>query len=153
MAFLFHPPFLLPKRFIWRPLREERYIVILSTSETLRDALQLLRERPFLRYDQSLWSGQIADNYLRQHHIRPHVKIELDALDAIAVLVHRGMGVALVPDRSIPWPEGLSIEKLSLPEPSPMRELGLLWPSTSAHTRLIQIVEQETANALRGVNR
>ena len=101
-----------------------------------------------MRYDRSLWSGQIAENYLRHQRIRPNDRIELDALDAIAVLVDRGIGVSLVPDRSLPWPEGLSIKKHTLPEPAPQRELGLLWPVTSGHARLIQVVERETILAL-----
>jgi DNA-binding transcriptional LysR family regulator len=149
-AFLFHPPFRLPKSFVWRSLRTERYVVIASGAEAGADPLRLLRERPLVRYDRSLWSGQIAENYLRQQRIRPNDRIELDALDAIAVLVHRGIGISLVPDRVLPWPEGLAITKHALPEPAPQRELGLLWPVTSAHARLIRAVEEETVLALSG---
>jgi DNA-binding transcriptional LysR family regulator len=149
-AFLFHPPFRLPKSLVWRSLRAERYVVIASGAEACDDPLQLLRERPLVRYDRSLWSGQIAENYLRQQRIRPKDRIELDALDAIAVLVHRGIGVSLVPDRALPWPEGLTITKHPLPEPTPQRELGLLWPVTSAHARLIRVAEQETVLAIGG---
>ncbi|SMF89899.1 DNA-binding transcriptional regulator, LysR family [Azospirillum oryzae] len=148
VAFLFHPPFRLPKSLAWRPLKAERYVVIAPGSEACGDPFQLLRERPFVRYDRSLWSGQIAENYLRQQRIRPKDRIELDALDAIAVLVDRGVGVSLVPDRALPLPAGLTIIKHSLPEPAPQRELGLLWPVTSAYARLIRVVEEETALAI-----
>lgn len=144
-GFLFHPPFRLPKSLAWRALRAERFIVIASSGEACADPLRLLRERPLVRYDRSLWSGQIAENYLRQQRIRPRDRIELDALDAIAVLVHRGLGVSLVPDRALQFPEGLAIRKHALPEPAPQRELGLLWPVTSAHARLIRVAEEETA--------
>ncbi|MFK4723973.1 DNA-binding transcriptional LysR family regulator [Bradyrhizobium niftali] len=78
-AFLFHPPFKVSKSFVWRPLRAERYVVIASAAEPVADPLQLLREKPLVRYDRSLWSGQIAANYLRQQRIRPNDRIELDA--------------------------------------------------------------------------
>jgi DNA-binding transcriptional LysR family regulator len=152
-AFMFHPPFRLPKGFVWRPLRAEPYVVIASSSEPVSDPLRLLRERPLVRYDRSLWSGQIAENYLRQQRIRPNDRIELDALDAIAVLVHRGIGISLVPDRVLPWPEGLLIVRHALPEPAPQRELGLLWPLASAHARLIRVVERETILAVSGAAR
>lgn len=147
-GFLFHPPFRLPKGFAWRSLRAERYVVIAPRAEPCTSALKLLRDRPLIRYDRSLWSGQIAENYLRQNRIRPNERIELDALDAIAVLVDRGLGVSLVPDRVLPWPEGLEIVKHALPEPMPRRELGLFWPVASAHARLIRILEQETISVL-----
>lgn len=133
-AFLFHPPFKIPKSFFWRPLRAERYVVITPAGETGTDPLQLLREQPLVRYDRSLWSGQIADSYLRQQRIRPSDRIELDALDAIAVLVHRGLGVSLVPDRALPWPEGLAITKHALPRPgTPTRTRFTL--ATRVHLR------------------
>ncbi|WP_145145294.1 LysR family transcriptional regulator [Roseomonas gilardii] len=147
-GFLFHPPFRLPKSFAWRPLRAERYVVIASGAEDRTDPLELLWNRPLIRYDRSLWSGQIAENYLRQHRIRPNERIELDALDAIAVLVDRGLGISLVPDRALSWPGGLTITKYALPDPAPRRELGLLWPLASAHTRLIRILEEETISVL-----
>ncbi|MCJ2058496.1 LysR family transcriptional regulator [Methylobacterium sp. J-048] len=147
-AFLFHPPFKLPKSFMWRPLRAEPYVVIAPAGDPGADPLQLLRERPLVRYDRSLWSGQIAENYLRQQRIRPNDRIELDALDAIAVLVHRGLGISLVPNRTLPWPEGLTLTKHALPEPAPRRELGLLWPVASTYAQLLRIVDQETHLAI-----
>lgn len=142
-ALLFHPPFQFSKSFTWRLLRAEPYIVISQAAETVTESLRLLKERPFVRYDRSLWSGQIAESYLRQQRIRPRERIELDALDAIAVLVDRGLGVSLVPNRELPWPEGLAIAKHTLPEPAPRRELGLLWPVASAYSRLLRVIEQE----------
>jgi DNA-binding transcriptional LysR family regulator len=125
----------------------ERYVVIACDAGASADPLQLLRERPLVRYDRSLWSGQIAENYLRQHRIRPNDRIELDALDAIAVLVRRGLGISLVPDLAL-WSEGLTITKYALPEPAPLRELGLVWPVTSAYARILRIVEQDAFLAL-----
>lgn len=143
-ALLFHPPFQLPKGYMWRKLRVEHYVVISRAGETITDPLRLLGERPFIRYDRSLWSGQIAERYLRQQRIRPKERIELDALDAIAVLVDRGLGVSLVPNRVLPWPEGLELSKLTLPEPAPRRDLGLLWPINSAYKLLLRAIEGES---------
>lgn len=147
-AILFHPPFPFPKSVTWHHLRAEPYVVISPAEETITDPLRLLAERPFIRYDRSLWSGQIAESYLRRQRIRPKERIELDALDAIAVLVGRGLGVSLVPNRVLPWPEGLGIAKLMLPQPAPQRELGLLWPVTSAYGSLLRVIERETLRVI-----
>ena len=145
-AFLFHPPWALPKGLVWHALRDEQYVVIADGAEVESDPLKLLRQRPFVRYDRSLWSGQIAENFLRGERIQPNERVELDALDAIAVLVDRGLGVSLVPDRSIPWPAGLSIVKHSLGARAPVRNLGLLWPINSRHAGVLDILRRETSN-------
>ena len=47
--------------------------------------------------------------------IVPQERFELNALNAIAVMVDRGLGVSLVPDWARPWPEGLNLVRLPLP--------------------------------------
>jgi DNA-binding transcriptional LysR family regulator len=59
--------------------------------------------------------------------VRPHERIEIDSLNAIAVLVHQGLGVSLLPDWTRPWPEGLEVVRLPLPPPVPVRRMGLVW--------------------------
>jgi DNA-binding transcriptional LysR family regulator len=39
----------------------------------------------------------------------PRERFELDTLEAIAIMVDRGLGVALMHDWAPPWPEGLSL--------------------------------------------
>lgn len=140
----YKPPFDLPKSVSWRPVLEERYIVIAPKGLAGRDPYQLLGEEAFIRYDRALWSGQLADHYLRSHGLEPRELIELDGLEAIAILVDRGLGVSLVPNWSAPWPEGLNLAKLDLPDDAPRRELGLLWPRGSSRTHLIEAVAEMT---------
>ncbi|SFO43137.1 DNA-binding transcriptional regulator, LysR family [Sphingomonas sp. OK281] len=151
-AFLFHPPWTLPKGFVWHALREEKFVVIADGAEEELDPLMLLRERPFVRYDRLLWSGQIAETFLRRERIQPNERVELDALDAIAVLVDRGLGVSLVPDRSIPWPAGLGIVKHGLGALAPVRNLGLLWPINSSYDRVMDKILQEVLTLERNQN-
>jgi len=146
-ALIFDPQFELPKTFAWQHLRREPYIVLAPAALAGSDPHDLLQTQPFIRYDRSLWSGQQADNYLRRIRIQPRERLELDALEAIAVLVDRGLGVSLVPDRSIPWPEGLKLAKLPLPGPAPVRHLGLLWPRNTVRIRLVHALLNEATAA------
>jgi DNA-binding transcriptional LysR family regulator len=102
-----------------------------------RDTYKILQEQPFIRYDRKQWGGRIADNYLRHCGLSPRDRYELDSLEAIAVLVDRKLGVSLVPDWAPPWPEGLSLTKISLPQPFQKRRVGVLWRRSSAQIRLI----------------
>lgn len=126
-AVIVQPQFTLPKSCDWQALVDEPLCVLAPASMAGRDPLELLSTEPFIRYDRSMWGGRMADTYLRERHIQPRERIEIDALNAIAVFVDQGLGVSLVPDWTPPWPEGLKLLKLQLPGPVPVRRLGLVW--------------------------
>jgi DNA-binding transcriptional LysR family regulator len=126
-AVIVEPQFALPKSCEWRMLVEEPLCVLAPESMAGRDPLELLANEPFIRYDRSMWGGRLADNYLRERHIQPQERIEIDGLHAIAAFVHQGLGVALLPDWTPPWPQGLRVVRIPLPPPVPIRRMGLLW--------------------------
>ena len=137
-AMIVQPLFELPKSCDWRTFREEPLILLTPASMQVSDPHAVLASEPFLRYDRNVVGGQLADAYLRQHGIRPHQRCELDGLDAIAVLVDRGIGVSLVPDWLMTRFAGLLLAKWPLPHPFPKRVVGLLWGRSSARMRLVQ---------------
>jgi len=137
-AILARPPFALPKSLGWRTLREEPLVVLAPASMAGRAPLELLRREPFVRYDRASWGGRLAEDYLRAQGVRPRERFELVTLDAIAVLVDRGLGVSLVPDWSPPWPAGLSLARLPLPAGAPVRCMGVAWSLGSAREPLVR---------------
>ncbi len=126
-AVIVEPQFTLPKSCGWQVLAEEPMCVLAPLACAGRDALDLLASEPFIRYDRNMWGGRMADAWLRAHHVQPQERIEVDALNAIAAFVHAGLGVALVPDWTPPWPEGLQVLRIPLPAPAPVRRMGLVW--------------------------
>ncbi|MXQ13100.1 LysR family transcriptional regulator [Microvirga makkahensis] len=147
-AIIIEPYFALPKACGWAVLREEPLLVIAPSSMGGLDAHTVLATEPFIRYGRSFWGGRLVDNYLTQAKIRPRERFELSTLDAIAVMVDRGLGVSLVPDWSPPWPEGLSLAKLPLPFPTEPRRLGFLWMKGSARIRLLRIFLEQAIVSL-----
>jgi len=133
------PRFALQKTLDWRGLRREPLIVIAAQAlaPTDADPHALLMSHPFIRYDRNQWGGYIADRYLQHAGLAPALRFELDALDAIAVMVDRGLGVSLVPDWAPPWPQGLTLKKIALPQPFEQREIGVIWNKGSSHITLI----------------
>jgi DNA-binding transcriptional LysR family regulator len=74
--------------------------------------------------------------------VRPRQLFALDGIEAIAVMVDHGLGVAILPDWAPPWPEGLTVRKLPLAR-SPLRRVGVLWNRASLRVGLIAaLVEQ-----------
>lgn len=130
-AIIVRPQFALPKSAHWLTLREEPLVLIVSDKIAPQPAHALLTHHRFIRYDRAQWGGQIVDRYLRDHRIAVQEWLELDALDAIAALVDRGLGVAIVPDWAPPWPDGLRLRKLALPGAA-ARHTGVLWQGAGA---------------------
>jgi DNA-binding transcriptional LysR family regulator len=144
-AIMVRPQFALPKTSDWRTLRHEPLVLLTPRAMKQRDPRDILRQEPFIRYDRNHWGGRLADAYLRRLGIRPRERLELDALEAIAVMVSQGLGVSLVPDWAAPWPAGIAIRKLALPADAPVRELGLLWRRAAPRLRLIEAMLAATA--------
>jgi DNA-binding transcriptional LysR family regulator len=90
----------------------------------------------------------MIDGYLRKTQIRPNELFELDGIESIAVMVDRGLGVSILPDWAPPWPEGLTLRKLALPDRSLKRRVGLLWSRTSLRIGLIKAFLEQAERAV-----
>lgn len=148
-AIMAQPPFAIPKAYDWHLLREEPLIVLAPASIASRDPRKILAAEPLIRQRRNTWVGRLVDGYLRQAGIRPRERFELDALEAVAVMVDRGLGVALVHDWAPPWPEGLSLAKISLPNNKFGRRMGLLWTRASVRVRLVHAFLDAASEALK----
>ena len=147
-AIIPQPSFAIPKVFDWRVLREEKLIVLAAAGTHNQDPHDLLATEPFIRPRRDSWLGRMVEGYLRHARIRPKDRFELDTLEAITVMVDQGLGVSLIYDWAPPWPEGLSLQKLPLPENRFGRQLGLLWNRTSLRVRLVRAFLEVAVEAL-----
>nr|WP_225583779.1 LysR family transcriptional regulator [Pseudoxanthomonas sp. PXM02] len=143
-ALVLQAPYNLPKTCDWQLLREEPLVMIAPARMAGRDPHELLRTEPLIRYDRNQWGGRVADDYLHAAGIVPHERFELNGLNAIAVMVDRGLGVSLVPDWARPWPEGLDLVRIPLPLPSEPRRIGMVWSRSSVRIRLVTVLLQES---------
>ena len=142
-AIVLEAPFALPKSCSWLLLREEPLVVLAPESMAGADPHELLATQPFIRYDRNQWGGHQVNQYLHTVGIKPRERFELNALNAIAVMVDRGLGVSLVPDWARPWPEGLRVVRLPLPRAAEPRRVGVLWTRSTIRIRLVTSFLQE----------
>jgi DNA-binding transcriptional LysR family regulator len=142
-AIVLQAPYALPKTCNWQLLREEPLVVLAPQRMAGRDPHELLATEPLIRYDRHQWGGRLADQYLRMVGITPHERFELNALNAIAVMVDRGLGVSLVPDWARPWPEGLQLVRIPLPKASEPRQIGVVWSRSTIRIRLVTVFLEE----------
>jgi DNA-binding transcriptional LysR family regulator len=148
-ALVLQAPFTLPKTCDWQLLREEPLVVIAPQSMAGRDPHELLANEPLIRYDRNQWGGRLADDYLRRAGIVPRERFELNGLNAIAVMVDRGLGVSLVPDWARPWPEGLRLVRLPLPDAGEPRRIGIVWSRSSVRIRLVNVLLEESRKTVQ----
>src|SRR5580765_1715368 len=147
-ALVLQAPYALPKTCDWQLLREEPLVLIAPKKFAGRDPHELLASEPLIRYDRNQWGGRLADAYLRDNGIVPHERFELNALNAIAVMVDRGLGVSIVPDYAQPWPEGLQLVRMPLPQPSEPRRIGTVWSRSTVRIRLVTVLLAEARAAM-----
>lgn len=146
-ALVLQAPYSLPKTCQFQLLREEPLVMLAPARMAGRDPHELLASEPLIRYDRHQWGGRQADEYLRNAGIVPRERFELNALNAIAVMVDRGLGVSLVPDWARPWPEGLDLVRIPLPLPSEPRRIGVVWSRSSVRERLVNVLIRESRRA------
>ncbi|EFH12424.1 LysR substrate-binding domain-containing protein [Teichococcus cervicalis] len=120
------PPFALPKSLAWHRLRREALTLIAPAGLEGESVAALLGAAPLIRADRESWSGRLVTDYLRDHRLAVRELFELDAQEAIVILVAQGLGVALLPDWGIEAPSGRALRRLPVPEPRYAREVGML---------------------------
>ena len=151
-AIVLQAPFALPKTCCWELLREEPLVVLAPRALAGRDPHELLASEPLIRYDRQQWGGRQADQNLRIAGIVPRERFELNALNAIAVMVDRGLGVSLVPDWARPWPEGLDVVRIPLPRPCEPRRIGIVWSRSTVRIRLVNAFLLESRAQMRSAS-
>jgi DNA-binding transcriptional LysR family regulator len=137
-AVIAQPHFALQKSCEWLTFRREPLVVLAPKALAAMDAHALLETQPFIRYDRTTIGGRLADMYLRRYAIRPQERFELNALEAIAVMIDRGLGVSLVPDWTLSWPSGHALAKKPLPHAFAHRSVGLVWTRGSPRLALVE---------------
>lgn len=136
-AVCLYPNFALAKTFDWSQLREEKLILLAPRRLALSNPHELLRTQPLVRYDRTLGGGQMVERYLHAIGVVPHERFELSSLAAIAMMVDRGLGVALVPDTALNLPDGQDVARIPLPDAHQTRKFGVMWLRSSVRLALI----------------
>ncbi|WP_421782914.1 LysR substrate-binding domain-containing protein [Kiloniella litopenaei] len=149
------PPFPIPKELKYEIVNQEPLCLIAAHNSLPNtyaktphtkitkfppDLRQELRQKPFIRYDHNAWGGKLVSNFLQDNKIMVQEFCELDALEAITVLVHSGLGISLIPDWQGPWPEGVNLHKIILDDTRYYRKTILLRKRSTARETVISYI-------------
>lgn len=126
VAILIRPPFALPKELHCQALASEPFVLITPRDLPGDDVMQLLREQPFVRYDRTSFGGRLVTQFFKEQRLQPRQVLELDELDAIAQMVEKGLGIALVPLAGLWLERPHRVRVIELGELTFYRELVLI---------------------------
>ncbi|WP_108816775.1 LysR family transcriptional regulator [Loktanella sp. Alg231-35] len=142
-------PNLVPSGLIFRELANESLQLITSIEEEEQDPLKLLRSRPFIRYDRNTVVGALIDNWISSKRIQVSETMELDSPEAIASMVHAGLGVSIVPNLAIKPIDSTSVKRIGLGAEAPFRTLGLVHRQNEVKKRAIDEVFEALSQAIQ----
>ncbi|MEM6049278.1 LysR family transcriptional regulator [Erwinia sp. P7711] len=97
LAVIIKPSFALTKDLYAETLQKEPYVLITPPDVSGDNAVDLIRQHPFIRYDRSSFGGRMVSQFLREQRLDPQLALEIDEIDAIVKMVELRLGVALVP--------------------------------------------------------
>jgi DNA-binding transcriptional LysR family regulator len=81
----------------WEPFADEPVLVIAPRNAIGRTDESLLLKYPYIRFNRHFWVSRRIEEALDARSIKLRQTMELDSLEAIALMVHHGLGVSIVP--------------------------------------------------------
>jgi DNA-binding transcriptional LysR family regulator len=131
-------PHLMPVNVRFQALAEERMLLIAAAQEPDDDPIQLLKTRPFIRFNRNAVLGTLIDNWILSKRIPVVEAMELGSPEAISSMVEANLGVSIVPDLSVKPKNAVRVKRLSLGEGAPTRTLGFVYHKDQVKTQAIK---------------
>lgn len=145
-AVVTQPPIRLPSNLVWTPLYTEPMVLIVPARPHFAmptDALAILAECPFLRFDRQTWTGHLVDEVLAScGATAARTRMELNSLEAIVALVRQGFGVSVVPQlANLQWARDRALRIVPLPGVTVQRSVGLLERRQHSRARVTEAIK------------
>lgn len=150
-AIVTRPPRPLPRSLVWTPLYVEPMVLIAPRRPHFDlpvDPMQMLREAPFIRFDQQTWTGLLVKEVLSLCSLHVRDEMELNSVEAILAIVRQGFGISIVPKlANVRWSQDGDLQVVELPGIEVQRHVGLLERSHHTRTQLTAAISRYFADA------
>jgi len=121
---------------------------------------ELLERLPFIRFNRGTGVGRIIETTLQSRRIRVAETMELDSIEAILMMVSRGLGAAVVPERSLTEQFAGRVRTFPFEGAGVTRNVGLVVRRRQSETPLVRALfsalcfaaQDETGNPQRSGN-
>jgi DNA-binding transcriptional LysR family regulator len=109
-----------------RAILEERLLVVAPGDSPGERDIDLLTLLPFVRFNRRAGVGRAIDSALRERGIKVQEHMELDSIESILMMVSRGLGVAIAPERSISSNQRALLKCVPFGDPPVCRRVALV---------------------------
>lgn len=141
-------PDLLPQGLACLDIAAEPMQLLAPPQTDSDDPIELLRTRPFIRFDRNAIFGQMVEGWLQKHKITVRDSMELEGLEAISSMVMANLGVSIVPKRCVRNMNPLPVKRLALSGNPPARQLGLAYRDGTPKLSVIEAGETALLDAV-----
>ena len=127
----------------WHAFVEEPLVVIAPHDAVGENDRDVLTRYPFIQFLPESYAGQQIATLLQDRNIRVNPQMNLDSLESIARMVETGLGVSIVPQRSISKPFPPDIRVLPFGVNPVKRVVGVIERVENPKHELIQLLTAE----------
>ena len=114
--------------------------LVLLSKKTQNGSLKtVLEQHPVIVYDRGSWGGSSIQRWINALNISPHILCELDSPETIALLVEKGLGVAVVPEWKGLRQRHTSLSITMIDSNAPLREIVFLSHQKSNAPKLLKL--------------
>jgi DNA-binding transcriptional LysR family regulator len=110
---------------VWDFFAEEPVMVVAPLDARGTTDIALLREYPYIRFNRHFWVSQRIEDALVSRRIVLRESMELDSLEAIALMVRHGLGVSIIPVSHVDFLRFHRLKAIPLGKPPLLRRIGL----------------------------
>lgn len=110
---------------VWEFFAEEPVLVVAPREARGTTDIALLREYPYIRFNRHFWVSQRIEDALISRRIVLRESMELDSLEAIALMVRHGLGVSIIPVSHAGFLRFHQLKAVPLGKPPLVRRIGL----------------------------
>jgi DNA-binding transcriptional LysR family regulator len=121
----------------WEPFADEPILVIAPRGAIGRTDESLLSKYPYIRFNRHFWVSRRIEDALAARSIPLRQTMELDSLEAIALMVHHGLGVSIVPVSDESFLRFHRLKAVPFGQPPLTRRIGLARMPSSPKSNLV----------------
>jgi DNA-binding transcriptional LysR family regulator len=134
-----------PAGLLWRPFVKEPICVIAPPDAKGSTAEQFLLSYPYIKLVRGAWQLRMIEEQVTKMAISLQAIMHLDSIEAVTLMVHHGLGVSIVPSRSLERLLRLPVKSIPFGDPPLFRTVGLVHTQGSPKTPLANALFQQLA--------